>query len=94
MFGNKVCGAPNCSGALSEANAAKNLTDDTRDQMNDLLGKLQNTISRIGSLRNMTEETKEKAIKLSHEVNKTKDAIEKEKQESKATINKVKEFLT
>ncbi|XP_078090835.1 laminin subunit beta-4 [Mustelus asterias] len=93
-FGNRVCGAPNCTGALSEANSAKTRADDTENQMNRLLEKLQNTTNMIDSLRNMTQETKEKAIKLSNKVNKTKDELEKEKQESKAIIRKVKDFLT
>ncbi|XP_078409588.1 laminin subunit beta-4 [Cetorhinus maximus] len=93
-FGNRICGAPNCTGALSEAKSAKTRADETMDQMNRLLEKLQNTISMIDSLRKMTQETKEKATKLSNRVTKTKDELEKEKQESKAIISKVKEFLT
>ncbi|XP_067860924.1 laminin subunit beta-4 [Heptranchias perlo] len=93
-FGNKKCGGAYCNGALSVANDVKTRAEETRDQMNQLLKKLQNTINKIDSIRNITQETKDKATKLSDKVAKTKDELEKEKQETKVIIRKAKEFLT
>ncbi|XP_043569548.1 laminin subunit beta-4 [Chiloscyllium plagiosum] len=93
-FGNQRCNASNCTGILTLANSAYTRNNETINQMNDLLEKLQNAISTIDSLRNMTQETKDKANKLSDKVATSKDELEKEKQETKAIIDKVKEFLS
>ncbi|XP_042191375.1 laminin subunit beta-4 [Callorhinchus milii] len=93
-YGNRRCGGPYCNGALTVSKDAKIKAEETDDQMNNLLKQLQDTINQIDSVRKVTQESKDKATRLSDKITEMKNRLKKDKEQMKTVIQKVKDFLT
>ncbi|XP_062990215.1 laminin subunit beta-4 [Elgaria multicarinata webbii] len=91
--GGKHCGGPNCNGALPLSTNAAEKAGETAALLNNLTNQLQGSDNKIESIRKMTEDTKKKASQINGELVKSKQQIQKEGENIKELIKKVKNFL-
>ncbi|XP_042326666.1 laminin subunit beta-4 isoform X4 [Sceloporus undulatus] len=89
----KHCGGPGCNGALALSTNAIGKASQTAVLVNNLTKQIQGSENKIGNIRRMTEDTKKKATQIHGDLEKSRNQIEMEGENTKSLIKKLKNFL-
>ncbi|XP_075715525.1 laminin subunit beta-4 [Rhinoderma darwinii] len=92
-FGKRKCGGPNCNGVLSLAKDGLNKANETDTKLKRVAIHLLDAGKQIENIRQLAEDTKLKASRLSKTLSKAMSRIEADKNRSKELIKNVKDFL-
>ncbi|XP_066489837.1 laminin subunit beta-4 [Tiliqua scincoides] len=91
--GRKHCGGANCNGTLPLSKNAVGKAGQTARLLNNLTDQFRGSENQFESIRKMTNDTKKKASQITGELQKSKDQIEREGEDAKQLIKRVKNFL-
>ncbi|XP_072856749.2 laminin subunit beta-4 [Pogona vitticeps] len=91
--GNKHCGGPNCNGALPLSTNAIGKAGQAATLLKNVTSQLKGAENKIENIRKMTEDNKKKALQINRQLEKNKDQLEREGENVKELIKRLKNFL-
>ncbi|XP_030044481.1 laminin subunit beta-4, partial [Microcaecilia unicolor] len=92
-YGNRRCGGQNCNGALPLSSTTVDKANEVDSSLRNLTARVQESEYQIERIRKMAEDTKAKALQLNETLVKVLNQTEREKENTKDLINKVKQLL-
>ncbi|XP_068129732.1 laminin subunit beta-4 [Hyperolius riggenbachi] len=92
-FGRRKCGGPDCNGAVPLARDGLKKANETDTRLKGVAIHLLEAEKQIQSIRQLAEDTKLKASRLTKTLSKAMSRVEADKNRSKELIKIVKEFL-
>lgn len=94
ILGQKKCGGPTCKGSTSVSKNATEMAEQAEVDILNLLNKLQDSKTKINAAQQMTQDTQDQAKKLKKKISDAKQKFDKDKNETKVLIKRVKDYLT
>ncbi|XP_056138337.1 laminin subunit beta-4 [Lampris incognitus] len=93
FLGKRICGGPTCKGSVPMSFNATETANQVEDDIIDLLSKLRDSENKIGDAKLVALDTKDITAELQDKLNDSKEKFEKEKNETKELIRRVKDYL-
>ncbi|KAL0968579.1 hypothetical protein UPYG_G00268800 [Umbra pygmaea] len=91
--GQRECGGPTCKGSVPVSQNATETAKQVKNEILDLLNKLQDSKIKINETQLMTKDTQQLAEELKKNITDSKERFEREKTGTKELIKRVKDFL-
>ncbi|XP_072241454.1 laminin subunit beta-4 [Leuresthes tenuis] len=92
-LGERKCGGPDCDGAVPLSQTAFETTKTAKDRLIQLPSRLQETRNKISDAKQLAQNSKDQARDLQDRIDTIIGSFEREKNETKELIHRVKQFL-
>ncbi|CAK6979151.1 laminin subunit beta-4 [Scomber scombrus] len=92
-LGNRKCGGPNCDGVVPLGENASETADNAKEKLITLSGKLQESKDKINDAQQLAQNTKVLTKNLQDRINNNTDSWERDKNQTKELIQRVKDYL-
>ncbi|XP_032363853.1 laminin subunit beta-4 isoform X1 [Etheostoma spectabile] len=93
-LGNGDCGGPHCDGVLPVSQMASETAERAKNQLVLLPSSLQESQTKIKDTQRAAQDTKDRAKDLQDQITDSMDSLEREKNQTKHLIQRVKHYLT
>ncbi|XP_039664896.1 laminin subunit beta-4 [Perca fluviatilis] len=92
-LGNRKCGGPNCDGVVPVSQIASETAERAKDRLAMLPSSLQESHNKIKDAQRAAQDTKDRAKDLQDRINDSMVSLEREKNQTKQLIQRVKDYL-